>query len=85
MSRRWRSWKHKPQVESDWKDVFKRRSKCSKEIIQHVNCVINKSFRKDCLENKDFKVFGEYCDNKDEEDIRQIENTFQGIISTNRY
>ena len=53
--------------------------------MQHINYIIDKSFKKDCLENGDLKVFGEYCDNKDDEDMKQIENIFHGIISNDRY
>ena len=71
-------------MESDWKDIFKRRWKCDKELLERINHIINKSYKRDCLENKDLKVFGEYCDDKDDEDLKQIDNILNGIISANR-
>ncbi|XP_065064907.1 F-box only protein 21-like [Rhopilema esculentum] len=49
-----------------------------------INAIIKRSFKKDCLENKDLAKFGEYCDKKDAEDIVQIENVFYGIMNAVR-
>lgn len=54
-------------------------------MMKKIDTIIDKSYRKDCLENKDLKVFADYVDNKDEEDMKQIENFLHEIISSNRY
>lgn len=53
--------------------------------MKKINYIIEKSYKKDCLEKKDLKAFGEHCDDRDEEDMRQVENTFHAILKSNRY
>ena len=74
-----------PSYDSIWKDVYKRRFICEKDLRRMINAIIKRSFKKDCLENKDLAKFGEYCDKKDAEDIVQIENVLYGIMNAVRY
>ena len=46
--------------------------------------MIKRSYKKECLQNKDLKMFAEFCDGHEEEDIKHVENTFEEILSTNR-
>ena len=81
---RWATWKHKTNIDGDWKDTFKRRIKCDRELLKEITAVIKRSYKKECLQNKDLKMFAEFCDGHEVEDIKHVENTFEEILSTNR-
>ncbi len=81
---RWSSWKHFPSADDNWKDVFKRRLKCEKDLTEKVSEIVKQSWKRECLQNKDLKYFADYHDAQDKESVVHIDNTFAAMLETDR-